>query len=773
MASEKQDGVLIPRAAYAVFALLMVAAPLLFGATDRFFQAFLLAAFALGLYLAPPLLWPVGSRAWMIGLAALGFLVFKEFAPSALFGSTGWRRTLVANYGVDLPWTHHPEPVRALEGLLSGLMGVLWFFWVRTLARRQDGAARVLWILLGSGVAVSAVSLYFGTAESAVIYGIREMPGYKGFGPFPNRNHTACFLAMSTVVGLGVLFQSLRRKKIPDAVFALAGLLLSMVVLLETKSRGGLLALGAGAAVFGFLLFLRSPGRKALATLAAAVLIGLTVFFLYGKPLLVRMTDLQGLEGDLRWTVWQDAKAMWLAAPLFGHGLGSFGSVFPMFQSITSGNTLVLHPESSWLQWLTELGLIFTFIAVLGGLGGLGWTLVRPGHGVSGGTLRAAGAGAVVVLLVHSIYDVPAHRWATAAFALAALGAACPARDDRERLARPWALLPAGVAALWLVPLLTLRPLWNTGALNQALAENYTSTRVSGKVLARLAEYFPLDPDLQHALGVRRLINRGSPAEAWRRFRIADRLKPASFLMPASQAVLAGPVSREMTYHLWTVAIDRAGHRAEDIFLLAWERTRAYPDADRFWRQYAGANPQFLLSYARVAEPSDTAGLLREWRQRRRTDFQPFEVINFYTYLPRAGSVEMLESWMRENPGRQATDARRWARIALDFGRAEEAWQMLADLSPEPGFGEKEPAHNLASLEVEWREAPENFLKARRLAGALEQAGDAAMRDQVILATAAREGAPAWFLERAAHLYARERKYDQAVEALLRIKVAQ
>ena len=63
-------------------------------------------------------------------------------------------------------------------------------------------------------------------------------------------------------------------------------------------------------------------------------------------------------SASTRVAVWHNAAAMWKDAPLFGHGVGSFIPVFPMYQDIAMEEVTVKHPESSWLQWLVELGLI-------------------------------------------------------------------------------------------------------------------------------------------------------------------------------------------------------------------------------------------------------------------------------------------------------------------------------------------------------------------------------------------------------------------------------
>ena len=73
--------------------------------------------------------------------------------------------------------------------------------------------------------------------------------------------------------------------------------------------------------------------------------------------------------------VHSDAAA--LSLELLGHGVESFTGLFPFYQRLTLDDNVVLHPESSWLQWLCELGLIpVAILAVL--LGRLVFLLKSP-----------------------------------------------------------------------------------------------------------------------------------------------------------------------------------------------------------------------------------------------------------------------------------------------------------------------------------------------------------------------------------------------------------
>src|SRR3954470_8855728 len=134
-------------AALASFALLVTLAPLAFGAVDRVVQAALLILFAAGLGIRPPSVTRLSRRTNTLLVVLIALVVLAQFAPWTLFGGTDWRRELGQTFNWKLPWTHHPEPGRAVEGLLAGGVAVMWLLWVRTLAERRENRQWLAWSL--------------------------------------------------------------------------------------------------------------------------------------------------------------------------------------------------------------------------------------------------------------------------------------------------------------------------------------------------------------------------------------------------------------------------------------------------------------------------------------------------------------------------------------------------------------------------------------------------------------------------------------------------
>src|SRR2546422_5100068 len=87
--------------------------------------------------------------------------------------------------------------------------------------------------------------------------------------------------------------------------------------------------------------------------------------------------------------------------------------------------------------------------------------------------------------------------------------------------------------------------------------------------------------------------------------------------MPMAQALLTARYSPNTALYFWTLAIERAGHRAEEVLITAMQRTSDIPTAESFWSRYVENQPQLLLTYARVVRPQNGAEYYQLWWERR------------------------------------------------------------------------------------------------------------------------------------------------------------
>ncbi len=762
--------------ALAIFGLLAVAAPLAFGAVDRFTQIGLLVLLGAGVLVSPPEIARVGQRMNVALLTLLALVVLKEFGPAKLFGDTAWRTELVESYRLALPWTHNPEPARALDALLAVAAGAVWFVWVRSLASVRENRAPLAWILFSAAALVALLSFAAKTNDTRAIFGMRYTPDWRGFGPFPNRNHTACFFAISAVFGAGcTTWAGMRRKRGLMVVgIALIGLLVG--ALFATESRGGIIAFCGAAVIFVGFVLVKLRDRRTLGIVFAAALVATTIALVFGSKSLARFSSPEGtnLSNQTRRDVWRDTLSMWKDAPLFGHGIETFPHLFPIYEQVQLDDQIVLHPESSWLLWLTELGLI---PVLLGGGIFLALFLAQARENFQSRHtfyLRAGGFAAAAGLLAHAAIDVPAHRWGTAAFAIAALGIACPWRAHGILIpaSRKPALVVLGIACFWTLPLLFNRPAWSPLSLSRLLVQRETSANVPLPELESMLRFFPLSPALHQAVGLDRLSLFGRSSGEWQRhFQIVDRLIPSSWRPAAEQARATRRIAPGFSLHAWQVAIERGGHQREDLLEKAMRETAKDPMADEAWSSYAVAHPDLLLTYARFAPDALAREAFTTWWKLRAFGHEPLgerEIQSCYAALRRWGTPAQLAEWMERRRDRRARDARTWAGIIQQWGDEAAAWAVLAKAFPEPEFPETSRRLIREELDRRWRADPRDFVNARFLAQFLAENDDEAGSRKVVLDVARRLEAPDWFVQKAAHLHAQAGELTEAISLLLR-----
>lgn len=770
---EKRDFAKI--GALSVFALLVTLAPLAFGAVDRMVQIALVALLGVGMLAVPPRIvaLPVWFSRALAVLAAV--LLLKEIVPATWFGAVSWRTTLSQAYGLALPWTHHPELGHAIDGWLAAAVAVLAFAWVRTLAAEREDRTRLAWILFASAVLVAVVSFVSAGAGTKMIFGLRYTPGWFGFGPFPNRNHSACYFAIAAVVGAGVLARSAERKHFGLLATSAVMLVVLLLALLRTQSRGGILALGAGLAVFFAVVLLKLRSRQSLAVAIASALLVAGLGLVAGGKTLQRIAGTGSVADDsasARAEVWRNAAAMWRDAPLFGHGLGAFESIFPMYQQLTMEEVRVKHPESSVLQWLDELGLAPTLFA---GLLLLAFALPHVGslfERRSSFLVRAACFGGTAVLFAHAIFDVPAHRWGTAGVALVAFAIACPASPEARRAPRLAALVPLGIAGLWLMPICLEKPAWSTFQLDRVIARQAIPPGVPAAELQASLRSFPLNPQLHFAMGERLLRTGALPPSRWQNeLRIAVRLVPNSWEMCARAARLCRAAQPSLAIHYWQLAVERATRQRVDVFGRAVRETTGLPESADAWSSYVEAHPDLALLLSEQS-PDDVGRRYYEvwWADRgaSATAVTDAEAAAFIRAAPRWGTPAQLEEWMRRHPERSASDFRGWAAVLNAWHEDEKAWELLRRGIPEPAYPPVLPRLKREDLGFLWRNNPEDIVNARSYAHLLEHLGENDESEAVVLAVAERAGAPKWFLEKAAHQLARKKEFAKAVELALR-----
>ena len=767
--------------ALTVFGLMVTMGPLAFGAVDRVVQVGLVVLLAIGAILRPPTLPPLITRGNALLIAVVAVFVLKEFLPYQLFGVTRWR-SAADTLGMDVPWTHHPEPARAFDMLLTAVFATIWLFWVRSLAAHRETRNAMAGILFGAGIVIAAIcfTMKSNPGQSGAIFGIRNAPGWSGWGPFPNRNHTACLLAMAALVGLGCLAWAAVRHRKSLAISATVGVLMIVVALLISKSRGGLVAFGVGLTVFGGMILWKHRDRRALSIVVGGGAVIALCIALFGTQVIGRFSSEEGthISNGLRISIWKNAFVMWKDALFFGHGIETFRSLFPFYQNLTLDDNVVLHPESSWMQCLTELGLIpFSLLAVVFGrmlFPRLAEVLDRKGTFY----LSAGGIAGFAAFVAHALIDVPAHRWGTAGFALALIGLACPVSTAMKRgyWSHPRAaLLPLAIGIFWALPFYGRGPGWQP-----VIVEQLRGREISGPPPAPTLEdwnqalrYFPFERELHHYAGLRELANGAPKTSEWQRhFEIVNRLAPGSWRYPIIHAGAVKKISPALCFQYWQIAIERSGWRGAETFGNAVRDTAGMPFASEKWMEYVTMKPELGLAYAKLLPGDEARPLYQIWWNARGTvvTMENEEIADFYASAAKWVSGGQIEQWIRYHGKRRRQDYRIWMSLLQKAGMDERAWNEYRLVIADPPYPANSAGATREELELRLRLAPDNASNLVELVRVIDEGGDTEGARRMIREGAEKPGAASWFLRKAAYLLAAEGKFAEAVAMALREK---
>jgi hypothetical protein len=370
------------------------------------------------------------------------------------------------------------------------------------------GAAIVLWLVVGSPRVESAAALLLG--------------GGAGLGvaawAFTRPGLTTDNAAHSLRVHDGAWF---------GAVFVLAAIAVGALAYLGSLAEERRPLTEARRRLFG---------RAALGVLCVGVAVGVVVLAVESKPegwfrdFTAQPTNaaLQGgpehlvnASSSSRWLWWKEAWRAWERQPWRGTGAGSFELTHRLLRT---NNIVVTEPHNVPLQFLSETGLVGFFLA-LACIGAATVGVVKRLRG------REPAAVALAVLaaayLVHSLVDFDWDFVAVTAPFLLSVGALLGGPAVRDEPRPVWSPLPAVVAVVVLISLLTP---WlaerSTDSARAAIAAGRPLQAYRDARDARSLDPLALDPLLVQAAALEQL---GDIGAARRRYADAVRLQPLNW----------------------------------------------------------------------------------------------------------------------------------------------------------------------------------------------------------------------------------------------------
>jgi len=385
----------------------------------------------------------IRSSVWFFVVAFVGLVLIQllPLSPAtirAIFPGTYeiYARTLSDYPSSGAARTLSLNPHATWEALIPLLTLALVFFVVmNTVHRRWQAVAIVMaLIVLGSFEALYGFAEQF-SGHKYIFWIPRRYHMAAVTGTFHNKNHFAGLLEMIVPVCFGLLLgmsrhgagersvqlggSSLRVRfatllsssRLYQQLSLTALATVMLVAILFSLSRAGTLCALAGLA--GFLVFLALAARfRGYTVLMLLIVVAILMISIgIGMELVVERME-EGLSSKS--TSWISRVDLARSAlpyigdfPVPGSGFGTFGSVFPRYQSPRFGDLVVDFLHNDWLQLFCEMGFIGALVVIGGLLLFLG-SVVRALLSRQDAFSRWVATGALLgacAMLLHSFFD--------------------------------------------------------------------------------------------------------------------------------------------------------------------------------------------------------------------------------------------------------------------------------------------------------------------------------------------------------------------------------
>lgn len=263
-----------------------------------------------------------------------------------------------------------PDKRTALGELKGFFIDPILVFWLVFQFVKKEDVAKLFGGLITAGAYVSIHTIIERILQHTTPDG--RVIGIFGYSP----NYLALFLVPITVMLAAYSFQLTAQKRWPLAGFSYWLIVLNLLAIYFSGSRGGFLAVAGGVGIFFILNFWPWIRKR----LWSQIIIGILILMsLYTAWVFFRPDFSASLErgrvvtsNNLRWQIWEASIELGAKDPLWGVGLGNFQNAFGEFTK-NRGNfpeyitPVALTPHNIFLMfWLSTgiLGLV-SFIWLL------------------------------------------------------------------------------------------------------------------------------------------------------------------------------------------------------------------------------------------------------------------------------------------------------------------------------------------------------------------------------------------------------------------------
>lgn len=378
---------------------------------------------------------PQRSTPWSLWGLVILLVILDALSLAPSHGIPGsvhlpWREMLGKVPGIHLHGTLSMSPYDTAGWAFMLLLSLLVV--LQVLGSPLQGRG----LILAASVGLGGVLFYAGLALLSWKTGwnypffVADTDYPKVFGFFPNRNHSAGFLATGAILSLGIVHSGTRQNFLLRIAAVGAFVFLAYCLLFVSISRGGVVALGLGVVIWMIGLGGRHrPWWLLPCMILVVALIGLR-FAASGSDLLQRFrgepllseVDLAAsgstsipaptpVTADARIALAKDTLKIIHDYPLTGTGAGTYAAVYPFYASASlMDKTSALHPESDWLMLAAECGVPALLVSGAGLCLLLRRIPVLKSVSDGGWPLRWAFISAFLAEILHGVVDVPLHR---------------------------------------------------------------------------------------------------------------------------------------------------------------------------------------------------------------------------------------------------------------------------------------------------------------------------------------------------------------------------
>ncbi|RJP28090.1 MAG: O-antigen ligase family protein [Candidatus Omnitrophota bacterium] len=265
-----------------------------------------------------------------------------------------------AGEGLLLPLSVNPDST--IQELLNYVVLIVLFFMTINIVDTKKEFNFLFNGIIFFGLAISIFGIIQKYSYSYKVYWFDSpQTATSPFGPFVYRNNFAGYINMIIPLAIGYFFLDMPLSKRLIYGFCIGIMALALFL---TFSR-------AGIAVFLIcILLLLALARFKIKTdvkifnLVSAILLALIsvlfLFFVDYKALFMRITTIFSDQAFIIFGhgySWKDIVKIWADFPVFGTGLGTFGSISSMYKT-TFSQKLFTYAHNDFLQLLSEVGIV-------------------------------------------------------------------------------------------------------------------------------------------------------------------------------------------------------------------------------------------------------------------------------------------------------------------------------------------------------------------------------------------------------------------------------